>query len=419
MKMKKLLAAVLAAACFLGTTGCAVQNAAQTIAANDLTKNVKKAEQTMCLDEDARNHTIEAETTFGVKLLQNEMEKANPLISPLSIASALSMTANGAVGETKAQMEEVLGANADTFSSVFAARQASEKDDKQLKLANSIWFKDTPTLHVEDVFLQKNADCFGAGIYSAPFDDSTKTAINDWVKGNTDGMIPEILDEIPDDAVMYLVNALAFDAKWEDIFETTQVHTGRFTSREGVEQTGDFLYGETGKFLTCEHAEGFLKYYEGQKYAFAALLPEEGMEISEFVSGLTGEELHAILTSPQSESVEFGLPKFKTEFSSELSENLKSLGMTDAFDGEKADFSALGSSDEGNILISRVLHKTFIQVDEAGTKAGAATAVDMVTESAAVYPHSVYLERPFVYMIVDMETKLPVFLGVLTELPEV
>ena len=79
----------------------------------------------------------------------------------------------------------------------------------------------------------------------------------------------------------------------------------------------------------------------------------------------------------------------------------------------------LGSSDEGNILISRVLHKTFIQVDEAGTKAGAATAVDMVTESAAVYPHSVYLERPFVYMIVDMETKLPVFLGVLTELPEV
>ncbi len=415
MKLKKLLAAALAAAWLLGTAGCA----SQAIAAKDLTKNVKKAEQTVFLDEAAQDKAIEDLTGFGVKLLQKEMGKTDPLLSPLSIAAALSMTANGAVGETKAQMEEVLGASADTLSSSFAALQSALKNDKQLKLANSIWLKDTPTLHVEDAFLQKNADCFGAGIYAAPFDDSTKTAINDWVKEKTDGMIPEILDKISADSVVYLVNALAFDAKWEDIFETTQVRTGRFTSREGVEQTGDFLYGETSQYLSGEHAEGFLKYYEGQKYAFAALLPEEGMDITDFVSGLTGQALHAILSSPQTETVEFGLPKFKTAFDTELSESLKALGMTDAFDGEKADFSALGSSDEGNILISRVLHKTFIQVDEAGTKAGAATAVDMVTGSAAEYPHSVYLERPFVYMIVDMETKLPVFLGALTELPEV
>ena len=100
MKPKKLLAALLAAACFLGTTGCA----SQSIAATDLTKNVKKAEQTVCLDEDTQDKTIEEVTGFGVKLLQNEMEKINPLLSPLSIASALSMTVNGAVGETKTQM---------------------------------------------------------------------------------------------------------------------------------------------------------------------------------------------------------------------------------------------------------------------------------------------------------------------------
>ena len=415
MQTKRLLAAVLAAACFLGASGCA----AQTIAAADLTKNVKKSAQSVCLDKDTQEKAIEEMTGFGVRLLQNEMGKTNPLLSPLSIEAALSMTANGAVGETKTQMEEVLGANADTLSSSFAALQESKKDDEQLKLANSIWFKDAPEFHVEDAFLQKNADCFGAGIYSAPFDDSTKQAVNDWVKQNTDGMIPEILDEIPEDAVMYLVNALAFDAKWERIFRTTQVHTGRFTSREGVEQTGDFLYGESSQFLRGEHAEGFLKFYEGQKYAFAALLPEEGMEIGEFVSGLTGEALHAILSSPQNELVEFGLPKFKAEFDTELSESLIALGMTDAFNGALADFSALGSSQEGNIFISRVLHKTFMQVDEEGTKAGAATAVDMPTESAMEYPHSVYLERPFVYMIVDMETRLPVFLGVLTALPEV
>lgn len=415
MKCKKFLALMLAAACLAGTVGCA----AKSIAANDLTKDVKRSNQAVCLDETAKNQTAEAMTGFGIRLLQNEMTKENPLISPLSIVSALSMTANGAAGETKAQMEEVLGAGTETLDSYFSSLQEAKKDDKQLKLANSIWLKDTPTLHVEDAFLQKNADAFGAGIYTAPFDDSTQKAINDWVNQYTDKMIPEILDEIPDDAVMYLVNALAFDAKWEKVFETTQVRTGRFTSRAGAEQTGDFLYGESRQYLSGEHAEGFLKYYEGQKYAFAALLPEEGMGIEEFVSGLTSEQLHAILSSPQDETVEFGMPKFKTEFEDELSGSLQALGMTDAFDGSLADFSALGSSDDGNILISRVLHKTFIQVDEAGTKAGAATAVEMVAESAMEYPHSVYLERPFLYMIVDTETRLPVFLGVLTELPEV
>lgn len=415
MKCKKFLALMLAAACLAGMVGCA----AKSIAANDLTKDVKRSNQAICLDETAKNQTAEAMTGFGVRLLQNEMTKENPLLSPLSILSALSMTANGAAGETKAQMEEVLGAGTETLDSYFSSLQEAKKDDKQLKLANSIWLKDTPTLHVEDAFLQKNADAFGAGIYTAPFDDSTQKAINDWVKEHTDGMIPEIIDSIPQDTVMYLVNALAFDAKWEKVFETTQVRTGRFTSRAGAEQTGDFLYGESRQYLSGEHAEGFLKYYEGQKYAFAALLPEEGMGIEEFVSGLTGEQLHAILSSPQDETVEFGMPKFKTEFSAELSDGLKSLGMTDAFDADLADFSQLGKSDEGNIVISRVLHKTYLEVDEAGTKAGAATAVDVTTECALEVARSVTLDRPFLYMIVDLDTELPVFLGVLTELPEV
>lgn len=415
MKPKKLLAALLAAACFLGTTGCA----SQSIAATDLTKNVKKAEQTVCLDEDTQDKTIEEVTGFGVKLLQNEMEKINPLLSPLSIASALSMTVNGAVGETKTQMENVLGANADTLSSIFAALQNAKKDDKQMKLANSIWLKDTPTLHVEDAFLQKNADSFGAGIYSAPFDDATKKSINDWVGKHTDGMIPEILDEIPQDTVMYLVSALAFDAKWDRPFKSYEVWDGAFTARNGQEQTGDFLHGAVGQYLSDEHAEGFLKPYADGKYAFAALLPDETTNIENYVNQLTGERLHAILASPIDESVEIALPKFKAEFSAELSENLKALGMTDAFDGANADFTALGTSDEGNIYISRVLHKTFIQVDEEGTKAGAATAVEAATESAALYPHSVLLNRPFVYMIVDLKTGLPIFLGALTALPEV
>ena len=186
---------------------------------------------------------------------------------------------------------------------------------------------------------------------------------------------------------------------------------GAFTARGGQEQTGDFLHGAVGQYLHDEHAEGFLKAYAGGKYAFAVLLPDEATSIENYVNQLTGERLHAILASPIDESVEIALPKFKAEFSAELSGNLKALGMTDAFDGVNADFTDLGTSDEGNIYISRVLHKTFIQVDEEGTKAAAATAVEAKAEGAALYPHSVLLNRPFVYMIVDLETKLPIFLG--------
>ena len=415
MKGKQFLAALLAAVCVLSGSGCA----AGAASVRDLTKGAKNAQTQTLYDTSAVQDTAAALTGFGAKLLQNEMQEENPLVSPLSVASALSMTANGAVGETKTQMEQTLGADTGSLNAYFSVLQASLGNDKQLKAANSIWMKDTDTLHVEDAFLQKNADFFGAGIYSAPFDDSTKTAINDWVSKHTDKMIPKILDEIPSDAVMYLVSALAFDAKWDRPFKSYEVWDGAFTARNGQEQTGDFLHGAVGQYLSDEHAEGFLKPYADGKYAFAALLPDETTNIENYVNQLTGERLHAILASPIDESVEIALPKFKAEFSAELSGNLKALGMTDAFDGANADFTALGTSDEGNIYISRVLHKTFIQVDEEGTKAGAATAVEATTESAALYPHSVLLNRPFVYMIVDLETGLPIFLGALTALPEV
>ena len=415
MKGKQFLAALLAAASVFTVYGCA----AGAASVRDLTKGAKNAQTQTLYDTSAVQDTAAALTGFGAKLLQNEMEKENPLISPLSIASALSMTANGAVGETRTQMEQTLGADRGNLNACFSVLQASLENDKQLKAANSIWMKDTDTLHVEDAFLQQNADSYAVEIYSAPFDDSTKTAINDWVSKQTDKMIPEILDEIPDGAVMYLVSALAFDAKWERPFKSYEVWEGTFTARGGQEQTGDFLHGAVGQYLHDEHAEGFLKAYAGGKYAFAALLPDETTSIENYVNQLTGERLHAILASPIDESVEIALPKFKAEFSAELSGNLKTLGMTDAFDGANADFTALGTSDEGNIYISRVLHKTFIQVDEEGTKAGAATAVEAATESAALYPHSVLLNRPFVYMIVDLETGLPIFLGALTALPEV
>lgn len=153
--------------------------------------------------------------------------------------------------------------------------------------------------------------------------------------------------------------------------------------------------------------------YDG--YAFVAMLPNEGITVSQYVDSLTGEHLRELLNNPQDLTVFASIPKFETEYDIEMSKVLQEMGMTDAFDWQVADFSRLGTYnvDGMNICINRVLHKTFISVSEQGTRAGAATAVEMVAEGAAeiIEYKEVVLDRPFVYMLIDCETNLPFFIG--------
>ena len=150
-----------------------------------------------------------------------------------------------------------------------------------------------------------------------------------------------------------------------------------------------------------------------------ALLPDEDLSIEEYVAGLTGEKLEKLLNNPTYTDVNIKMPKFEYEYDIAMNDILKKMGMTDAFDAMSADFSAMGESERGNIFVSRVIHKTFITVDNLGTKAGAATVVQMDAEGAIINPKepkTVYLDRPFVYMIVDNETNLPIFIGAVTSI---
>ncbi|MCM1057323.1 MAG: serpin family protein [Firmicutes bacterium] len=365
-------------------------------------------------------------TDFAVRLFQECSRSRtgdNMLLSPLSVVNALAMTANGAGGETLEQMEEVLGADLSSLCSYLSSynKNLPTGEKYKLHLADSIWIRDDQSFTVSPDFLQANAESFNADIYMAPFDDSTLRDINRWVSENTDEMIPEILDEIPEDAVMYLVNALAFDAEWQSVYKEHQVREGVFTLEDGTVQDAEMMYSTEYTYLQDTQAQGFVKYYHDAGYAFAALLPDEGVSLADYVASLTGERLHELLSEPVSPSpfVEAAIPKFKTEYSASLNDILESLGMTNAFDSKKADLSGLGYCPGGNLYISRVLHKTYIALDEKGTKAGAATAVEVSKESAAVSlveTKTVYLDRPFVYMIIDCEENLPVFIGTVTEL---
>ena len=407
--MKKLIALLLVLAMALGMTACS------QVSANDLMKDVPAKAVDVLPDMDAG---AAAAAIFGVRLFQTSMEEGkNTLISPLSVLYALAMTANGADGETLAQMEQVLGMDVDNLNSYMLAYLdlLPETKDYKMSLANSIWFKDDPDFIVEQSFLQTNADYYGAGAYKAAFDEGTRNDINNWVKEHTDGMIPEIIDEIPDEAIMYLVNALAFDAKWADEYEEHQIREGRFTMEDGTRQDVDMMHSEEYTYLEDDLATGFIKYYKDRRYAFVAMLPNEGVTVSQYVDSLTGEHLRELLNNPQDVTVFASIPKFETEYGIEMSEVLREMGMTDAFDWQVADFSKLGTYnvDGMNICINRVLHKTFISVTEQGTRAGAATAVEMVAEGAAeiIEYKEVVLDRPFVYMLIDCETNLPFFIG--------
>ena len=359
-------------------------------------------------------------TDFAIRLFAaSQGEGENTLLSPLSVLYALAMTANGAGGDTLAQIQSVLGMEKQTLNQYLHRymEQLSGDDTNALCLANSVWFTDDERFTVKEDFLQCNADYYGADIYRAPFDSSTCKDINSWVKRKTNDRIPEILDEIPEDAVMYLVNALTFDAQWNEIYKKDQVRSDTFTAADGTGQPAEFMYGEETDYLEDEWATGFMKYYKDKKYAFVALLPREDISVTDYIASLNGAHLQTLLSNPQQTAVNTAIPKFETQFSMEMSTVLKAMGMENAFH-EGADFSGIGSSTGGNIYISRVLHKTYISVAEKGTQAGAATAVEFVDESAPMSAKTVYLDRPFVYMLIDCTTHIPFFIGTLVDISE-
>lgn len=354
-------------------------------------------------------------TDFALRLFRASLaEEGNTLVSPLSVLAALGMTANGADGETLEQMESLFGMNTQEVNAFLYSFLDGQGD--ALKLANSIWLTDDSRFQVSQSFLETNADFYQADIFTAPMDSTTLDAINRWVAEKTNGMIPRVLEEIPESAIAYLVNALAFDARWPEPYRESAVHESVFTTEDGTEQTVELMYSTENSYLEDDLAEGFLKYYDGRKYAFAALLPKEGVSVSEYVQSLTGDHLQNLLAQPQDVTVHAAIPKFETEYSTDLSGVLAELGMVDAFDPIYANLTGIGTLEGDNLYISRVLHKTAITMAEQGTKAGAATVVE-IAEGAAYMEDvkTVTLNRPFVYLLIDCEENIPFFLGTLMD----
>jgi serpin B len=364
----------------------------------------------------ASNDFTSSMADFSIELFKKSItDKENSLVSPLSVMLALAMTANGADSGTLSQMEKLLGGDiplTDLNGYLYSyVKELPSEDKSKLNIANSIWFRDI--LQVKPDFLQKNADYYNAQAYKSAFDAQTLQDINNWVESSTDGMIDSIINEINADDMLYLINAVVFDAEWQTPYDDYTVREGDFTDINGEVRNVDFMHSDQYKYLDDGMATGFIKPYYGGNYSFAALLPNEDITIEAYIESLTGSGFIKTIENAEDIVVYASMPKFEYEYEIKMKEALKILGMPDAFYEDKADFTNMAVSSDGNIYIGEVLHKTYISVDELGTKAGAVTAVLAMGGGAPLDHKIVRLDRPFVYAIIDNATNLPVFIGTL------
>ena len=375
-----------------------------------------------------------AEMNFGVDLLkkcyENKKEGVkNLLISPLSVSAALSMTANGADGETLGEMEKVLGngLSLDEMNEYMAyyISQLPDEEKEKIYLADSIWFKDDPTLKVYDEFLETNKKYYNAEIYKSAFEpDTIVKDVNSWVNRNTQGMIPTLItkENIKSNTMMMLINTLYFEAEWWSPYLSTT--DGTFTDLDGNKLPIKKMDSMERQYFDLGNADAFKKPYKNGDYSFVGILPHEDVDFNEYISNLDGAALAEGLKEcedPDTVDLYVMIPKFKYNYSESLKDILSDLGMKTAFDENKADFSKINDlsvEDALPLYIDDVLHKTKIEVTEKGTKAAAATAVVMGAGAAAPIEKKkvyIYLDRPFVYMIVD-KNNVPLFIGAATQL---
>ena len=408
---KSLICYLLLLSLALSAGGCT------RVKAQDLMAGFKPSEAQV--SDEALAAGSAAAADFTVRLFQKCAEgEGNMFTSPVTAMGVLAMIGNGAEGGTLAQLEEVLGADIGALNSFFRGFMASIDSGNEASLANSLWLNSAMELDIRDEFLQRNADGFGAGVYSADLGKNGVDEVNRWAKKSTRGMIPKAIDKIDPRTAMIAACALAFEAKWEEPYEKGDVLKDlSFTTESGEVRTGvDYMCSDNEHCIETENSIGFMKPYKGMRYAFAALLPNEGTSLDELIASLDAQALTEMLRSPCEEEVEVRIPKFESEYSAELNSMLMAMGLTDIFDIDRADLSGIGTADGYTLYLDKLLQKAYVSVDENGTKAAAITFGNMMPQNAEMNTRQVFLDRPFVYMIVDCESGVPLFIGAMRDI---
>jgi len=402
---------------FAGFVGCAEE----TVDHGEVLQSAQTRDESPDVSVEDQGELVDGNSAFAFDLYHNLADDAdgNVFCSPYSISSALAMTYAGARGETAIQMSETLHFTLadEQLHPAFnwldlTLEERGESGGFELEVANAIWGqRDYPFL---ESFLDTLAINYGAGLRTLDFGadpEAARLSINDWVEEQTHDRIKDL---IPSGAIsvltrLVLTNAIYFKADWARPFEANSTYDRIFTLLDETEirvptmnQIATFGYAASDAYQAVEML------YEGETTSMVVILPAEGT-FQEFEDALDNEGIAEIVDALEPTEVDLAIPRFTFESAFVLNDSLVALGMTDAFDGTAADFT--GIEETGELFISRVIHKAFVAVDEEGTEAAAATAVIMDGNAAEPTGEEMYVDRPFIFLIREVETGAILFLG--------
>ncbi len=385
----------------------------------DFTRNIVR-DVLAATEEPDVSGVASANTRFGFKLLHDLRERdpgGNIFISSLSISIALTMTYNGAVGETERAMAEVLEIGTLDLSTINqsnkALRNSLENPDPkvEISIANSIWSRQGVEFNTD--FLERNRAFFGAEIASLDFNSPQAIEIiNEWVDTNTNGKIQKIVDRIDQQTVLFLINAIYFKGSWQEEFDKSSTWADTFHLSDGSEKRVQMMYRKGAyPYFRGENFEAASLPYSDGRVSMYIFLPDHDSNLNEFLDGLNADNWKNWLLQfrEEDDDSKMMLSRFKLEYEVSLNDTLKALGMEIAF-GSSANFSGIGP----DLFISGVKHKTFVEVNEEGTEAAAVTSSGIAVESDSA-PLLFRVDRPFFFAIYDAETQTILFMGTVTE----
>lgn len=366
-------------------------------------------------------------TDFSLKLfrLSTKDKKENVVVSPYSIQSALSMALTGAEGQTKSEMLTLFGASSISPSAVAEAYEkvsnsfSSLNPATQFRVANAIFASKTITL--KKTFVASNLERFGAKAESLDFANSASLQkINDWVKAQTNGRIPSILDRLSPDMALCLVNAVYFKSIWKDAFREDDTKEETFTLLDGSSrQVKQMLASRKMFYLKGEYFQAVRLPYIDERFQMFVFLPSKEIEFEKFKEGFTIDKWRQWMAIDQFRfrSGYLSLPRCKVEYKEEMQDFLSASGMPCAFNAGCADFSGITAT---KTYISKVFHKTFLEMNEKGTEAAAATAVEMgkgmtMVRRETEIPFSMVCDRPYVIALRDSSNDSILFIGAIVD----
>jgi serine protease inhibitor len=360
---------------------------------------------------------VDASNKFGINLFKAVQQRdtgINLFISPFSALEALSMTYNGANGITKTEMSDVLGFSGYTDTEVNEYNKSLtnalvDADNKvKFEVANSIWYR--IGFNVLQSFIDVNKNYYDAEVSALDFSSpNAVNTINGWVSDKTHGKIPTIIDAIPDYVVMYLINAIYFKGTWQYQFDKSKTESVDFYLENGsaVKHQQMAMEAEINYYKNDEYQAVELP-YGNETFNFFMILPRSGKSLNDIIAHLDDASWTNVSASMVKTKMIVKIPKFKLEMSGLLNESLKSMGMVSAFDD--ADFSGIDGAFD--LFITRVIHKTYINLDEEGTEAAAVTAVEIGKTSVGPDDEKYFIaNRPFVYAIIEKSTGAILFIG--------